>query len=208
MYQETLQFYHLWRLAVQERDEAREHLKHSLTKLSQFQELFDTILLSEEQKLSLYYPQTTDEATDQFSGDSPSQFSSAPPMDFVSNSVVNNPSPASCDSDSYSFQSNKMGSGVENLRDFETVVLEMIGGVLPENGKFLQTVSEAGSLVESLFITGPIPKWRNPPVQLSSQRPVLRSNITGNWKYGGLEFGSGILNRSFPSKMSQFSLMS
>ncbi|KFK25290.1 hypothetical protein AALP_AA8G093400 [Arabis alpina] len=124
-------------------------------------------------------------------------------MDFVTNSTVNS-SPAICDSDSYSFQSNKMGSGVENLRDFETVVLEMIGGVLPENVKFLQTVSEAGSLVESLFITGPIPKWRNPPVQLSSQRPVLR----GNWNYGGLEFGSGMLNRSFPSKMSHFGLMS
>ncbi|KAG2241280.1 hypothetical protein Bca52824_096735 [Brassica carinata] len=80
---------------------------------------------------------------------------------------------------------------VENMRDYETVVLEMIGGVLPENGKFLRAVSEAGSLVESLFVAGPVPKWINPP--------VLSSHITANWNYGGLEFGSGFQNRCHAS---------
>ncbi|KAJ4911829.1 hypothetical protein Rs2_06450 [Raphanus sativus] len=97
---------------------------------------------------------------------------------------------------------------VEKTRDYETVVLEMIGGVLPENGQFLKAVSEAGSLVESLFITGPVPKWKNYPVQLASQIPVLSNSNTGNWNYGGLEFGSGVQDRSSSGKMLHFGLMS
>ncbi|KAF2599013.1 hypothetical protein F2Q68_00007205 [Brassica cretica] len=96
----------------------------------------------------------------------------------------------------------------EKTRDYETVVLEMIGGVLPENGKFFKAVSEAGSLVESMFVTGPVPKWKNPPVLLSSQITVLSNSNAGNWNYGGLEFGSGIPDRSSSGKMSQFGLMS
>ncbi|KAF8080629.1 hypothetical protein N665_0932s0029, partial [Sinapis alba] len=122
------------------------------------------------------------------------------------------PSPSGLTVDSspldLSFRSGQSRFVLENMRDYETLVLEKIGGTLPEYGKFLQAVSEAGSLVESLFIAGPVPKWINPPVQLSSQRPVMSNNITGNWSYGGLEFGSGIQNRSFPGKMSHFSLMS
>lgn len=206
MYQETRQYYHLWRLAVQERDEAREHLKHSLAELSILQEHFNTILLSEEQQIPHYYSETTDEITNHqnysynnFSDDSPSRFSSASSMDLVSNSTVYS-SPEICDSDCYSLQSNAF----ENRKDFETLVLEIIGlgRVLPEDGKFQQAVIEAGSLVESLFITGPIPKWRNPPVQMLSQRPVLSNNI-GRWAYGG----SGILKRSFSGKIPRFSLM-
>ncbi|ESQ40932.1 hypothetical protein EUTSA_v10015775mg, partial [Eutrema salsugineum] len=155
MYQETLQFYHLWRLAVQERDEAREHLIHSLAELSQLRELLKTVSLSEEQTKPLYYSETKEETTvhKNWSYD---HFSIAILM---------------CDSDCYSFPSNQLGFIAENRIDFETYVLEIIGGVLPENGKFLQAVGEAGSLVDSLFITGLVPKWRNLPVQLSSQSP-------------------------------------
>ncbi|CAF1696855.1 unnamed protein product [Brassica napus] len=176
MYQESLQIYQLWRLAVQERDEAREHLKHSLAELSQLRELYNAVLLSEQQQMITYYPEATDQTTchqscnyNHFPGDSPSPF-----------------------------RSNQSRVGVESTRDYETVVLEMIGGTLPEYGKFLQAVSEVGSLVESLFIAGPVPKWINPPVLLSSQRPVMSNHITVNWNNGGLEFGSLMQNRSFP----------
>ena len=179
MYQETQQLYQLWRLAIQERDEAREQLMHLLAELSQLRELLNTVLLSKE-KIGSYYLEAADESTgyqncsyNLFPGDSPSNFS------------VN-----SCPLD-LSVLSNQMCFVVENMRDYETVVLEMIGGVLPENGKFLQAVSEAGSLVESLFVAGPVPKWINPP--------VLSNHITGNWNYGGLEFGSGFQNRCHAS---------
>ncbi|KAF3503793.1 hypothetical protein F2Q69_00045139 [Brassica cretica] len=179
MYQETQQLYQLWRLAIQERDEAREQLMHSLAELSQLRELLNTILLSKE-KIRSYYLEPADESTGHqnfsynlFPGDSPSNFSvNSSPLDL-------------------SVLSNQMRFVVENMRDYETVVLEMIGGVLPENGKFLRAVSEAGSLVESLFVAGPVPKWINPP--------VLSSHITANWNYGGLEFGSGFQNRCHAS---------
>ncbi|KAJ4883130.1 hypothetical protein Rs2_33223 [Raphanus sativus] len=174
MYQEIQQFYHLWRLAVQERDEARELLMHSLAEVSKLRELFNTVLLSEGE-IPGYYIEAADESTghqncsyNHFTGYSPLNFSvNSSPLDL-------------------SLLSNQMRFVVENMRDYETVVLEIIGGVLPENGKFLQAVSEAGSLVESLFIAGPVLRWINPPVQLSSQRPVLSNNVTSN---SGLEFG-------------------
>ncbi|CAH8357389.1 unnamed protein product [Eruca vesicaria subsp. sativa] len=198
MHQETLHYYKLWKLAVQERDEAREHLMHSLAEVSQLQQLFNTILWYDEQ-IQCHQPEVTDETTQNcnyihFPGDSPSRFSSASPLDHVS-SVNSSPL-------DLTFRPSQMQQVVdEKPRDYETVVLEMIGGVLPENGKFLQAVSEAGSLVESsLFITGPVPKWKNPPVQLSSQRPVISN--TGNWNHGGVQ------NRSFLSKISHFGLMS
>ncbi|KAH0887985.1 hypothetical protein HID58_050414 [Brassica napus] len=195
MYQESLEIYQLWRLAIQERDEAREHLKHSLAELSQLRELYNAVLLSEQQQMITYYPEATDQTTchqscnyNHFPGDSPSRFLSLSPSDLVSNLNVDS-TPLDL-----SFRSNQSRVGVESTRDYETVVLEMIGGTLPEYGKFLQAVSEVGSLVESLFIAGPVPKWRNPPVLLSSQRPVMSNHITGNWNYGGLEFGSLMQN--------------
>ncbi|KAJ0260721.1 Uncharacterized protein HA466_0039850 [Hirschfeldia incana] len=216
MYQESLQIYHMWKLAVQERDEAREHLKHSLAELYQLRELYDAVLLSEQQMIT-YYPEATDVTTchqncnyDPFPGDSLPQFLTPSPSDLVSNlSVESFPL-------DLSFPSNQSRSAAENMRDYETVVLEMIGGTLPEYGKFLQAVSESGSLVKSLFVASPVPKWLNPPVpkwinppvQYSSQRAVISNNSAGNWNYGGLESGSGIQNRSFSGKMPHFSLMS
>ncbi|KAL1207908.1 hypothetical protein V5N11_029605 [Cardamine amara subsp. amara] len=209
MHQETLRVFHLWKLAEQETEESREQLKHSLAKLAKLQEKLNTLLLYEEQQIPHYYtqgPEPIDETTYQqnysynnFSDDSPSPFSSASPLEFASNLT----SPEIHDSDCYSLRSNQMGYVVENRRDFETVVLENIGGVLPEKGKFSQAVKNAGQLLESLFITGPVPKWRNPPFQ----RPVLSNNI-GKWISGGLELGpENILNRSFSGKMPRFSLM-
>ncbi|KAF8082841.1 hypothetical protein N665_0805s0011 [Sinapis alba] len=179
MHQETLHYYNLWKLVIQERDEAREHLMHSLAEVSQLRQLFNTILWYEE-KIQCHQPEATDETSQNCNRNHS-------PVDHVS-SVNSSPL-------DLRFRSSQMHCVVENVRDYETDVLEVMGGVLPENGKFLQAVSEAGSLVESLFITGPVPRWRNPPVQLTSQRPVLSNNIRGKWNYGGLEVGLGVQNR-------------
>lgn len=39
---------------------------------------------------------------------------------------------------------------------------------LPERGKFLQAVMEAGPLLHTLLLAGPLPQWQHPPPQLSS----------------------------------------
>ncbi|XP_073159071.1 uncharacterized protein [Henckelia pumila] len=39
---------------------------------------------------------------------------------------------------------------------------------LPQNGKFLQAVMEAGPLLHTLLLAGPLPRWQHPPPQLNS----------------------------------------
>lgn len=40
--------------------------------------------------------------------------------------------------------------------------------LLPENGKFLQAVREAGPLLHTLLLAGPLPEWQHPPPQLNT----------------------------------------
>ncbi|XAR72147.1 hypothetical protein NMG60_11018684, partial [Bertholletia excelsa] len=49
---------------------------------------------------------------------------------------------------------------------------------LPENGKFLQAVTEAGPLLQTLLLAGPLPRWQNPPPQLN---PVDIPPVTVPW---------------------------
>ncbi|XP_068669444.1 uncharacterized protein [Aristolochia californica] len=44
---------------------------------------------------------------------------------------------------------------------------------LPERGKFLDAVSNAGPLLKNLLVAGPLPQWRNPPPQQSFQIPPV-----------------------------------
>ncbi|XP_062084879.1 uncharacterized protein LOC133791013 [Humulus lupulus] len=46
-----------------------------------------------------------------------------------------------------------------------TVVIENLskGKTLPQKGKLLEAVLNAGPLLQALFLAGPLPKWRNPP---------------------------------------------
>ncbi|GMP68586.1 hypothetical protein CsSME_00028154 [Camellia sinensis var. sinensis] len=39
---------------------------------------------------------------------------------------------------------------------------------LPENGKFLVAVMEAGPLLQTLLLAAPLPQWQHPPPQLNS----------------------------------------
>ncbi|XP_027111450.1 uncharacterized protein LOC113762611 isoform X1 [Coffea eugenioides] len=39
---------------------------------------------------------------------------------------------------------------------------------LPEKGKFLEAVMEAGPLLKTLLLAGPLPQWQHPPPQLST----------------------------------------
>ncbi|XP_024004152.1 uncharacterized protein LOC18026851 [Eutrema salsugineum] len=160
-------------IAHREKHESSERLRQSLLQIAKLEKLVNNILLSGQQQVPPYYYTEAIDETNRlqncnyihFSGDSPSGFSIASPLDnFVSSPPGENDSPAISDSASYGSSSNQMGFDVHNRRDFETVVLEIIGGVLPENGKFFHSVSEAGQLLQSLLVTGPVPKWINPPV--------------------------------------------
>lgn len=49
--------------------------------------------------------------------------------------------------------------------DPASVVIENLskGRTLPQKGKLLQAVMDAGPLLHSLLLAGPLPRWRNPP---------------------------------------------
>ncbi|KAJ6717600.1 DUF1635 FAMILY PROTEIN [Salix purpurea] len=51
---------------------------------------------------------------------------------------------------------------------------------LPEKGKLLRAVKEAGPLLHTLFLAGPLPQWQHPPPQLDSIEipPVTISSPT------------------------------
>ncbi|CAA7042216.1 unnamed protein product [Microthlaspi erraticum] len=216
MHQEILQELSILLAAtVRERDEASERVRYLLAEVAQLQKLINNILLLDGQQVSHYYYPMEETNRHHISGESQSPFFVASPLEVVVSDPAGISSPAISDAGSHSYSSNQMGFDGQNGKDFETIVLETIGhgGVLPENGKFLQAVNEAGQVLESLIRTGRVPKWRNPPVRVSGQRPVvdnnnIRHSRTGNWISGGSELGSGKLNRSFPCKKARFSLMS
>ncbi|XP_073023386.1 uncharacterized protein [Primulina eburnea] len=47
------------------------------------------------------------------------------------------------------------------------------GRPLPQQGRFLQAVLDAGPLVHTLFMAGPLPRWRNPPQLQPAQIPPV-----------------------------------
>ncbi|XP_073271033.1 uncharacterized protein [Primulina huaijiensis] len=47
------------------------------------------------------------------------------------------------------------------------------GRPLPQRGRFLQAVLDAGPLVHTLFMAGPLPRWRNPPQLQAAQIPPV-----------------------------------
>ena len=55
------------------------------------------------------------------------------------------------------------GNNVENDRGIAVIDYLAQGKVLPQKGKLLQAVMDAGPLLQSLLITGQLPQWRNPP---------------------------------------------
>ncbi|WCJ41178.1 hypothetical protein M5689_022060 [Euphorbia peplus] len=54
------------------------------------------------------------------------------------------------------------------FNDFHPVKMDPIDSIvkgkrLPEKGKLLEAVTEAGPLLQTLLVAGPLPRWRNPP---------------------------------------------
>lgn len=59
--------------------------------------------------------------------------------------------------------------------DHESLIIDSLakGRVLPQKGKFLQAVLQAGPLLQPLMVAGPLPRWRNPPQMQPFQIPAL-----------------------------------
>uniref|UniRef100_A0A8I7B6L2 Uncharacterized protein n=2 Tax=Hordeum vulgare subsp. vulgare TaxID=112509 RepID=A0A8I7B6L2_HORVV len=64
---------------------------------------------------------------------------------------------------------------VDDDDDRTSAVLEQLAAKrpLPQRGRLLQAVMEAGPLLESLLVAGPVPQWRNPPPVQPVPSPVI-----------------------------------
>nr|GEW21403.1 hypothetical protein [Tanacetum cinerariifolium] len=52
----------------------------------------------------------------------------------------------------------------DQLQKLTTMLMEHMikGKTLPQQGKLVQAISEAGPLLQTLMVRGPLPRWRNP----------------------------------------------
>ncbi|KAL8525603.1 hypothetical protein ACS0TY_015012 [Phlomoides rotata] len=59
--------------------------------------------------------------------------------------------------------------------DEGSLIIESLvkGRVLPQKGTFLKAVIEAGPLLQTLLVAGPLPRWRNPPQLQPFQIPPV-----------------------------------
>ncbi|KAK1265512.1 hypothetical protein QJS04_geneDACA011198 [Acorus gramineus] len=133
------QLYQLLKQTTFERDEARQHLLQL-------------------QHLLLPKPQTT-------------QTQTSPPSDPLVDLL---PLPPSLQFPITSTDSNNHSSYISSPVDsiFDVVVSSapsdhlhrlMNSRPLPEMGKLMQTVADAGPVLKTLLVSGPLPRWRNPP---------------------------------------------
>ncbi|XP_039026422.1 uncharacterized protein LOC120160020 [Hibiscus syriacus] len=62
--------------------------------------------------------------------------------------------------------------------DSGTAVIDNLakGKTLPEKGKLLLAVMEAGPLLSTLLLAGPLPQWRNPPPSDAFRIPHVSIN--------------------------------
>ncbi|KAL1818890.1 hypothetical protein DCAR_0415119 [Daucus carota subsp. sativus] len=57
----------------------------------------------------------------------------------------------------------KADSGQELQKLINNIDNLVRGKTLPQKGKLSRSVLDAGPLLETLLVAGPVPKWRNPP---------------------------------------------
>ncbi|XVF76582.1 hypothetical protein PTKIN_Ptkin13bG0277300 [Pterospermum kingtungense] len=185
MHQETTDImYQLLSEARHERDEAREQLKRAVVEIYELRKLLSKFLPSNSAETSslssrvdldnriqeiLKGSHTISEAYNNYNSDDPSAangvisralFNANPSgtnsLALVKKSVVQDAS-----SRSYLLV-NPASKVIDNL---------VIGKALPQKGRFFEAILDA-PLLETLMITGQLPKWQNPP--------PLAANLIGN----------------------------
>ncbi|KAI6671138.1 hypothetical protein NL676_006023 [Syzygium grande] len=172
----------LLKTAYQERDEARNQLQKLLRNITPSPcpsglhwSFLIPLRANPVANQTHHTPKSIDYYPLHLSSASHSPLGATPPSDFLNASVAgssNDPCGVSC---TLGF----LNSGEVNTVDRASDVIDdlVMGKALPERGKFLQAVMEAGPLLQTLFWSGTLPRWRNPPpLKLFSIPPV---NISG-----------------------------
>ncbi|XP_017976371.1 PREDICTED: uncharacterized protein LOC108661902 [Theobroma cacao] len=202
MHQETTNvLYQLLSDACQERDEAREQLKRSVAEISELKKLVNKLLPSNSAEISsvvshvqpdgrnqeilkrnldIRGSDTVSEAHNNYSDDSSAAKSISRTLFNASLTDSSNLAllKKSFVQDSGShIRMGKFSSKDMAVNPASKVITTLVKGKpLPEKGRFLEAVLDTAPLLETLMITGQLPKWRNPP--------SLASNLIANDDHG------------------------
>lgn len=176
--EEVKHLLNLLKLAYQERDDARDQLQKLLDKLmpSSPTELQPILPQPQSESLLMVAAKANSSITESNSlshGSSPvdSFFDAVTSPDFSSINMaesgsmgfVNQPFVQEYNG-SVSVSTGLVSSGVTKDDPAATVIDDLAKGkTLPQKGKLLQAVMEAGPLLQTILVAGSLPQWRNPP---------------------------------------------
>ncbi|XP_070044571.1 uncharacterized protein [Nicotiana tomentosiformis] len=154
----------LLKMVCQERDEARKQLQKLLNKLSHFQ-VDSPIFKATKANSSITESNSLSETYNyQSHNSSPveSFFDAFTSPEFSNNNMADSNTVAyDCN---VPFSDNCVPQLVPKV-DQATLVIDNLvkGKTLPQKGKLLKSVIEAGPLLQTLLVSGQLPQWRNPP---------------------------------------------
>ncbi|KAL3850709.1 hypothetical protein ACJIZ3_012591 [Penstemon smallii] len=173
----------LLKLTMQERDEAKEQLQKLLNKTT-------NTLTTNTENFPVIKPNSTS-ITESNSLSETYNYHSSPVESFFD--TVSSP------------EFSNINLVVEPKLDHASLIIDNIvkGKVLPQKGKFLQSVLEAGPLLQTLLVAGPLPRWRNPPQLQPFQIPPVTIKGYEGAEVFGQKQGSNVVNLGSKSLNSQ-----
>ncbi|CAJ2660814.1 unnamed protein product [Trifolium pratense] len=154
-------------IANKERDQAREQLQNLKKKIvpsNNTNMFFDNNINN---NLVMFHSTKANSSITE--SNSPSHVSS--PIDAVSSPEFSN---VGVDShNNMSFFKGSISNKFDPVNDIGNAVIDSLvrGKVLPQKGKLLDAVMNAGPLIQNLVLSGPLPNWKNPPPLDSMQIP-------------------------------------
>ncbi|XP_045826531.1 uncharacterized protein LOC123918505 [Trifolium pratense] len=188
------ELFNLLKTAYQERDEARNQLQNLMNKLIPTSPIhLQDMLVQQESPLMFHSSKPNPSLTE-----SSSLSHGSPPVDSFFETVS---SPEFSNSNMCHLKYHQNRQNLVQVQDFNylmvptekpvyvdrgTLVIDSMAKerVLPQKGKLLQAVVEAGPLLQNILLAGPLPTWRNPPPLKDIKLPSLNikeyNNSTNN----------------------------
>ncbi|XP_009615276.1 uncharacterized protein LOC107764570 [Nicotiana tabacum] len=169
------QLIQLLNMVCQERDEAKDQLQKLLNKLSHVQ--VDNSPHLKDKKANSSITQSNS-----FSETHNNQSHNSSPIDAFNDAVsspeFSNNNMADSNTVAYDCNVRFLDNCVPQLVpkvDEATLVIDNLvkGKTLPQKGKLLKSVIEAGPLLHTLLVSGQLPQWRNPPQLKSFNAPPV-----------------------------------
>ncbi|GAU27205.1 hypothetical protein TSUD_107960 [Trifolium subterraneum] len=183
-------------IANKERDQAREQLQNLKKKFvpSNTNMFFDNNINNN--NLVMFHSTKANSSITE--SNSPSHVSS--PVEAVSSPEFSN---VGVDShNNMSFFKGSVNNKFDQVNDVGSAVIDSLvrGKVLPQKGKLLDAVMNAGPLIQNLVLSGPLPDWKNPPPfdSIQIQIPTFDNKE--------IDEGSGFPAANFSHSFTQYSI--